>query len=195
MPSKFDVADMLQADLDAARSKWLDTFQDAQERIERDASDFLRSIDFEGDRIDFHALRHTTASWLIQSGADIKTVQTIMRHSDIKLTIDRYGHLFPGAEDDAVSRLRSAFTQPEQLRKTGTADPQQLFQQSSLDTLRNGANLFTHSSESAVTFEPTISLEKTSNPAQKQGFEESRPSRTRTYDLRIRNPLLYPTEL
>lgn len=27
-----------------------------------------------------------------------------MRHSDIKLTLDRYGHLFPGAEADAVSR-------------------------------------------------------------------------------------------
>jgi hypothetical protein len=32
-----------------------------------------------------------------------------MRHADIKLTLDRYGHLFPGSEAEAVARLRDAF--------------------------------------------------------------------------------------
>jgi Phage integrase family len=113
---------MLRADLDEARVAWLDTFRDPQERIERDSSDFLRSVDSEEERLDFHALRHTTASWLIQSGADLKTVQTIMRHSDIRLTVDRYGHLFPGSEAAAIAKMRGVFSKPCQLRKTGTSD-------------------------------------------------------------------------
>ena len=120
MPKEHDVADMLRADMAAARLAWLNTFQEPQERIERDASDFLQSVDSEGERLDFHSLRHTCASWLIKSGADVKTVQTIMRHSDIRLTMDRYGHLFPGSEAAAIERIRWAFTQPGELRKTGT---------------------------------------------------------------------------
>ena len=121
MPKEHDVADMLRADIEAARTAWLSTFSDPQERIERDASDFMRSIDSEGERLDFHSLRHTCASWLIQSGADVKTVQTIMRHSDIRLTMDRYGHLFPGSEAAAIAKIRGVFTQPTEQRKTGTA--------------------------------------------------------------------------
>ncbi|MFN7876065.1 MAG: tyrosine-type recombinase/integrase [Pirellula sp.] len=54
-------------------------------------------------------MRHTTATWLIASGADLKSVQFVMRHCNIKITLDRYGHLFLGTEADAVSRLRDVF--------------------------------------------------------------------------------------
>lgn len=74
-----------------------------------DESDFLQSVESDGERIDFHSLRHTCATWLIYSGADVKTIQSVMRHADIKLTLDRYGHLFPGSEAEAVARLRDAF--------------------------------------------------------------------------------------
>ena len=136
MPKEHDVADMLRADMATARAEWLNTFREPQERIERDASDFLRSVDSEGERLDFHALRHTCASWLIKEGADVKTVQTIMRHSDIRLTMDRYGHLFPGSEAAAIERIRWVFAQPNELRKTGTADPQQIPQQSGFNSVR-----------------------------------------------------------
>ncbi len=43
-----------------------------------------------------------------------------MRHSDIKLTLERYGHLLPGSEAAAVARLRSAFAPPQPLEATGT---------------------------------------------------------------------------
>ncbi len=119
MPSKFDVADMLRVDLVKSRCGWLKTIDDTQERIEAEQGDFLRAVDSELERIDFHSLRHTTASWLIQAGADIKAVQSIMRHSDIKLTLDRYGHLFKGAEADAVAGVRSAFI-PIPQQATGT---------------------------------------------------------------------------
>ena len=46
-----------------------------------------------------------------------------MRHQSITLTIDTYGHLFPGQEADAVDRMRDMFTgPPETLRATGTDD-------------------------------------------------------------------------
>ncbi len=141
MPSEHKLASILRDDMAAARSAWLDTFKNAQQRIEADASDFLRPLDSEEETLDFHSLRHTCDSWLIASGADIKTVQAVMRHSDIRLTMDRYGHLFPGAEADAISRLEEAFVQP--LAATGTTDEhgkqQHWLQHSGFQAVQNGA--------------------------------------------------------
>ena len=39
------------------------------------------------------------------TGAHPKAVQAVMRHSSITLTMDTYGHLFPGQEADTVSRF------------------------------------------------------------------------------------------
>jgi integrase len=122
LPHACTMADMLREDLEAARQAWLKTIEDPQERLEADDSDFLQSVDSDGERIDFHSLRHTCATWLIHAGADVKTIQSVMRHADIKLTLDRYGHLFPGSEADAVARLRSAFRTSEMLLATGTDD-------------------------------------------------------------------------
>jgi integrase len=54
---------------------------------------------------DFHALRHSTGSLLAASGAHPKVVQSIMRHSDINMTMSRYTHIFSGQESDAVAGL------------------------------------------------------------------------------------------
>lgn len=56
MPAGWDVAEMLRADMAAARSAWLEPFK-GQERAEADESDFLRPIDSQGETLDFHALR------------------------------------------------------------------------------------------------------------------------------------------
>lgn len=50
----------------------------------------------------FHDLRHTCAALLIAQGAHPKEIQERMGHSTIRLTFDRYGHLFPSLD----SRLR-----------------------------------------------------------------------------------------
>jgi integrase len=42
----------------------------------------------------FHDLRHTAATWMIQSGIDIYTVSKILGHKDIKTTM-RYAHHCP----------------------------------------------------------------------------------------------------
>jgi integrase len=54
-----------------------------------------------------HALRHFYASWCINRKADgglelpIKVVQSRLGHASIQMTADRYGHLFPRANDEA----------------------------------------------------------------------------------------------
>ena len=59
----------------------------------------------------FHDLRHLYASLLIASGADVKVVQTRMRHASGKVTIDVYSHLWPDSDDStraAVDKVLAA---------------------------------------------------------------------------------------
>jgi integrase len=48
----------------------------------------------EGDnvRFGFHNLRHSLASFLVRSKTDPKTVQALLRHSDVKTTLQLYAH-------------------------------------------------------------------------------------------------------
>ena len=55
--------------------------------------------------IRFHDLRHTTASLLIMSGANLPAVQRILRHSDPKIATELYGHLAPEYLRAEVDRL------------------------------------------------------------------------------------------
>jgi len=84
MPKADYVAKMLRADLEAAGIEY------------RDES---------GRVVDFHGLRHTTASLLAQSGAHPKVAQAIMRHSSVELTLGRYSHVYRGQESEAVEAL------------------------------------------------------------------------------------------
>jgi integrase len=43
-------------------------------------------------RFGFHNLRHSLASFLIRKGTDAKTVQAILRHSDVTTTLGIYAH-------------------------------------------------------------------------------------------------------
>jgi len=52
--------------------------------------------------VDMHALRHSYITHLIESGADPKVVQSLARHSDIRLTLDRYFTLRDGAKRRAI---------------------------------------------------------------------------------------------
>ena len=107
LPEDWKMAAMLRADLVAAREAWLEASQDDAERQEREQSDFLAETNHDGGRLDFHALRHTCGAWLARAGVHPKVVQAVMRHSQITLTMDTYGHLFPGDEAEAVAKLGS----------------------------------------------------------------------------------------
>jgi integrase len=60
----------------------------------------------------FHDLRHTCAALLIAQGAHPKEIQERMGHSTIRVTFDRYGHLFPSLDD----RLREGL---EEMYRSG----------------------------------------------------------------------------
>jgi len=57
----------------------------------------------------FHDLRHTFGSHLVMQGVNIKTVQQILGHKDIKMTM-RYSHLSPEYVHDAMEKLDRAWT-------------------------------------------------------------------------------------
>ena len=48
------------------------------------------------DRVSFHDLRHFFASALIVAGCTVKQVQAALGHESAKVTLDVYGHLWPG---------------------------------------------------------------------------------------------------
>ena len=55
--------------------------------------------------VTLHECRHTFATLMIAAGVNAKALQTFMGHSSITVTLDRYGHLFPGSEGEAASLL------------------------------------------------------------------------------------------
>ena len=52
-----------------------------------------------------HEARHSYASLMIAAGVNAKTLSTYMGHANIAITLDRYGHLMPGAEHQAAAML------------------------------------------------------------------------------------------
>jgi len=57
-----------------------------------------------------HDLRHTFATRLIHAGVDVFTVQKILGHSTITMTM-RYVHSFEAQMRDAVAKLEEKFAQ------------------------------------------------------------------------------------
>ena len=77
---------------------------------------FERAIKSSGvRRVRFHDLRHTCAALLIEGGTDIKTIQAIMGHSSISVTLNHYGHLYSSSYQRAVQALDGVMKNPEKL--------------------------------------------------------------------------------
>ena len=53
---------------------------------------------------------------MIAAGVNAKALSTYMGHADISITLDRYGHLMPGNEDEAAGLLDPYSSGPTQLR-------------------------------------------------------------------------------
>lgn len=98
MPTANYLAKMLKDDLDGAGIEYKDD---------------------SGRFVDFHALRHTAGSLLAASGIHPKVAQSLMRHSDINLTMSRYSHVFSGQESEAVAKLPD-FSMAGQVQATAT---------------------------------------------------------------------------
>ena len=57
----------------------------------------------------FHDLRHTCAALLIAAGRHLEEVKTYLGHSSIRVTSDRYGHLFPEARAAIADALDATY--------------------------------------------------------------------------------------
>jgi len=55
-------------------------------------------------KVVYHSLRHTYASWLAQDGVNLFTIKELLGHSQISMT-ERYSHLQPGTFQSAVKVL------------------------------------------------------------------------------------------
>jgi len=75
---------------------------------------FSRLLEIHGlPHIRFHELRHSCASFLINSGFTLKDVQEWLGHADIKMTANIYGHLDVARKQGMADRLS------ESLSRTG----------------------------------------------------------------------------
>lgn len=60
------------------------------------------------EKFDYHSLRHTHATMLIEAGVSPKTVQERLGHASIKTTFDKYVHNTEGMEQQAVNAFDEA---------------------------------------------------------------------------------------
>lgn len=71
----------------------------------------------------YHDLRHYFASLLIASGADVKVVQTRLRHASAVTTLNTYGHLMPDADESARAAVGAVIkARADNLRTTEASD-------------------------------------------------------------------------
>ena len=61
----------------------------------------------------FHDLRHSYASVLIAQRVHPKVISEQLGHASVKITIDRYSHLFDGAYADVNDELEQAWAAVE----------------------------------------------------------------------------------
>jgi len=192
--------EMMRVDLATARAAWIDEASTAAERAEREASDFLAYRDSAGLFADFHSLRHTYISRLVQSGATAKIAQALARHSTVTLTLDRYAHVGLHDEAAALAGLPALPAMPtrrddrQRLRATGTDDARPDVADCDAGAQQKRQQL----AQTQGHFLPSSGImgnvENCENP-----LENEQNGTTCHYppssDVRVRKPLLYPAEL
>jgi len=73
-----------------------------------DSLGFNKGIEDNRQRVTFHTLRHTFASWLALQGESLMTIRELLGHKSFEMT-KRYAHLVPDEKRKAALRLEEAF--------------------------------------------------------------------------------------
>ncbi len=97
------------------------------EQINEVSSTFARVVNQVGlndgirdprQKVTFHVLRHTFASWLVESGIPLYTVKELLGHETLAMTV-RYSHLGDNVLRDATKLFASTLnTRPGKETKT-----------------------------------------------------------------------------
>ena len=58
--------------------------------------------------VNIHSFRHLNASLLINSGADVKTVSSVLGHAQTSTTLNIYAHSFATAQAAAIEAVANA---------------------------------------------------------------------------------------
>jgi integrase len=69
---------------------------------------FNEDISDSRQKVCFHTLRHTFASWLAIQGTSLYEIKELLGHKSIEMT-ERYAHLLPEVKRKAVNRLADTF--------------------------------------------------------------------------------------
>ena len=67
-------------------------------------------------KVNLHSMRHLNASLLISSGVDVKTVQSVLGHSQASTTLDIYAAAFREREARALGAVADILTDRTKLK-------------------------------------------------------------------------------
>lgn len=96
---------MIERDLKAARWKWIEEAEDSDECWTRIQSDVLGYCNDDGLFADLHRIRHRFITSLDRAGVSVKMMQTLARHSDVRLTLGGYTHVELQDQTAAIATL------------------------------------------------------------------------------------------
>src|SRR5439155_9030493 len=125
VPMNDTVRELLRALPSRLKSAWVfpsgtgETPLDGQNFVNRVFVKALRKAKVE--QFSWHCLRHTFASRLVMAGVDLRTVQELMGHKTLAMTL-RYSHLSPGHQLDAVQRLNASADASRDDTRTDTSE-------------------------------------------------------------------------
>ena len=81
-----------------------------QRNVRRNFKRILKTAELPPMRV--YDLRHSTASLLLASGENIKTISERLGHSDVSLTLSVYSHLLNTAQRSAADKLETIISGP-----------------------------------------------------------------------------------